>query len=130
MKTSEEVLDLLKENMGGFISGQQIADRLYVTRAAVWKAIRSLKKSGYEIEAVTNKGYRLRRTADAISAGYIEEGLRAAGLPVCVTYREETGSTNEDAELLVRSSKDPVLVICIRYGCIPLRYASGQTFAI
>ncbi|MBR4718689.1 MAG: biotin--[Lachnospiraceae bacterium] len=111
MKTSDEVLALLKENMGGFISGQQIADRLYMTRAAVWKAIKSLKKSGYEIEAVTNKGYRLRRTADVINAVYIEEGLRTAGLPVCVTYKEETGSTNEDAGYLIKASKDPVLVI-------------------
>lgn len=111
MKTSDQVLKLLRDNTGGFVSGQQIADSLYVTRAAVWKAIKVLEKDGYEIEAVTNKGYRLRRTADVIDTSFIEEGLHKAGLPVRVVYKEETGSTNEDAQLLIKDSDIPVLVI-------------------
>lgn len=51
------------------------------------------------------------KTVDVIDADYIEEGLHAAGLPVLVTYKEETGSTNEDADKLIRGSKGPILVI-------------------
>ncbi len=36
-----------------------MAERLFLTRAAVWKAIKGLKESGHRIEAVTNKGYKL-----------------------------------------------------------------------
>ena len=59
MTTKEQVLDLLKNNGSDFLSGQEIADKLYITRAAVWKAIKALQKEGFEIEAVTNRGYRL-----------------------------------------------------------------------
>ena len=60
MSTKEQVLELLKNSGSAFLSGQEIADRLYVTRAAVWKAIKALQNQGMEIEAVTNKGYRLK----------------------------------------------------------------------
>ena len=53
-----EILRLLKES-DDYISGQQMCDRFHVSRTAVWKAIEQLKKEGYEIEAVRNRGYRL-----------------------------------------------------------------------
>ena len=55
-----EILRLLKES-DDYISGQQMCDRFHVSRTAVWKAIEQLKKEGYEIEAVRNRGYRLLR---------------------------------------------------------------------
>ena len=48
---------------------------------------------------------------DAINVKDIEEGLRNAGLSVRVYYKEETGSTNEDARRLSETSDTPVLVI-------------------
>ncbi|MBO4616024.1 MAG: HTH domain-containing protein, partial [Lachnospiraceae bacterium] len=60
MKTKDEILNILKENGTAFISGEDIAKRLFVTRAAVWKGIKALEKEGHEIEAVTNRGYRLK----------------------------------------------------------------------
>ncbi len=60
MTTKEKILDALKKNGSAFVSGQQIADQLYLSRAAVWKSIKALQGEGYEIDAVTNKGYRLR----------------------------------------------------------------------
>lgn len=59
MSTKEKVLEILKSNGSVFMSGQEIADKLFVTRAAVWKAIKSLEKEGITIEAITNKGYRI-----------------------------------------------------------------------
>ncbi len=60
MTTKEEVFELLKNSGSAFLSGQEIADKLFVTRAAVWKAIKGFTGSGHEIEAVTNRGYRLK----------------------------------------------------------------------
>lgn len=60
MTTKEQVLELLNNSGTAFLSGQEIADKLFVTRAAVWKAIKALQNQGLEIEAVTNKGYRLK----------------------------------------------------------------------
>lgn len=51
---------------------------------------------------------------DAINVKDIEEGLRNAGLSVRVFYKEETGSTNEDARELSKDIDIPVLVIANR----------------
>ena len=54
--TTVKILDILR-NSNGYISGAQISEQLNISRSAVWKSITALKKSGYTIDAVTNKGY-------------------------------------------------------------------------
>lgn len=69
MTVKEQILSLLGSNKGGYISGEEIAGQLSVTRSAVWKAIKSLQTEGYSIQAVTNKGYSLSPLTDILSAG-------------------------------------------------------------
>lgn len=96
MDTKTAVLRLLEENKTTALSGQQIADRLGVTRAAVWKAVKSLANDGYSVSATTNKGYMLTGKSDIVSV----EGIRAAlperykDLPLEV--KQSTVSTNID----------------------------------
>lgn len=78
MSVKTEVLKLLEGNRDKDLSGQEIADRLGVTRAAVWKAVKALKEQGYRIDAANNRGYRLCDDNDVISA----EGI-------CLTLKEE-----------------------------------------
>lgn len=52
------ILELLRQT-DAFVSGEEIGRQLSISRAAVWKGIRKLRQEGYEIEAVTNRGYRL-----------------------------------------------------------------------
>ena len=59
IKVKTEVLRMLKET-DDYLSGQEICERLNVSRTAVWKVIKQLEAEGYEIEAVRNRGYRLR----------------------------------------------------------------------
>ena len=61
----EEILDILK-NADGYISGERISEMLNVSRTAIWKHIKSLRESGYKIESVTNKGYRLISSPDSL----------------------------------------------------------------
>ena len=42
-----------------YISGQALAQRLGVSRQAVWKGIKALRDDGFVIDSVTNKGYKL-----------------------------------------------------------------------
>lgn len=63
--TKDKVLTLLAG--GEFISGQEIGAALGVSRGAVWKAVQSLKGQGYEIESVTNRGYRLKKRAEKLT---------------------------------------------------------------
>ena len=71
MDTRSAVLQLLEENKSTALSGQQIAGMLGVTRAAVWKAVKSLQEDGYSITATTNKGYVLIRGQKAPIRGRI-----------------------------------------------------------
>lgn len=87
--TKEKVLQLLTEHPQG-LSGQALAMKLGVSRAAVWKAVNALKARGCTIEGVTNRGYRLIRGADRLSAELISQGC--GGLPVEVF--ESLPSTN------------------------------------
>lgn len=68
----EQLRELLEENRGSFISGEEIAKRLYCTRGAVWKAIKALRNEGFEITAATNRGYCLEDSGDVLS----ESGIR------------------------------------------------------
>ena len=66
IKVKTEVLRMLKET-DDYLSGQEICERLNVSRTAVWKVIKQLEAEGYEIEAVRNRGYRLRFLGDVLS---------------------------------------------------------------
>ena len=57
----------------GAVSGEWLARKLGVTRNAVWKAIARLREEGYQIEAATNRGYRLVSGGEPVS----EAGIRA-----------------------------------------------------
>ncbi|MDE6015744.1 MAG: biotin--[acetyl-CoA-carboxylase] ligase [Acetatifactor sp.] len=67
MSTREKLLELLEGNRGIYFSGEEIAGRLCISRAAVWKAVKTLQGAGYAIDAVTNKGYCLARETDILS---------------------------------------------------------------
>lgn len=94
MTTKESILALFEEQRGVYFSGEEIAARLAVSRAAVWKAVNGLRKEGYEIDAVSNKGYRLAADTDILST----QGIEKYQDPVCRTLNlcvlPEAESTN------------------------------------
>lgn len=92
-----EILRLLKEN-DAYISGQQLCERFHVSRTAVWKVIEQLKKEGYQIEAVRNKGYRLIDSPDVMSRAEIESLMNTTWAGKKVVYYDETDSTNNQAK--------------------------------
>lgn len=77
MSTKSAVLALLEKNRGKTISGKFISDQLELTRSAVWKAMEELRKEGYVITAVTNRGYCLSEENNFLSP----EGIRPFLLP-------------------------------------------------
>ena len=68
MAVRDEIIKTLEENRGTYLSGEQLAKKLSVSRAAVWKAIRKLQEDGFAIEGVNNKGYKLAEDTDVLSA--------------------------------------------------------------
>lgn len=77
MNTKELLLELLETQDGSYLSGEEIARQLRLSRAAVWKAVKSLQSEGYEICAVPNKGYCLSPETDLVSVQGIRKLLDA-----------------------------------------------------
>lgn len=88
---------MLKEAKGS-ISGQEICEKFNVSRTAVWKVIKQLEAEGYLIEAVRNKGYRLKMAGDILSRAEIESSVNTKWAGKNVLYFDETGSTNTEAK--------------------------------
>lgn len=57
--TRQALLQALSAAEGAYISGQQLAQQLGVSRAAVHKAAAALTAQGYALKAVSRRGYRL-----------------------------------------------------------------------
>lgn len=110
MGVKEEVLRTLQDNQEDYISGQGLADRLDVSRHAVWKAIDKLRAEGFDIEARTNRGYRLIGACDVLSAEAVAACLdKSAGF--ALEYSEEIDSTNNRARALAEAGCDEWTVV-------------------
>lgn len=73
MNKLDEILKLIIGG-NGYVSGEEIAEKLNITRAAVSKNVAVLKKRGYNIVAKTNGGYKYEG-GGGISAGAISAKL-------------------------------------------------------
>ena len=91
--TRQALLQALSAAEGAYISGQQLAQQLGVSRAAVHKAAAALTAQGYALEAVSRRGYRLLG-GDPFCA-------EAVGpYPAPVQLYDTLESTNRTAKLL------------------------------
>lgn len=111
MTLKEQILLLLEHNRDRSLSGQELAQTLGVTRGGIWKAIHALQDEGYAIEAVSNRGYRLLKSPDALSVSYLEDALQKEGILLPVILKKETGSTNNDLKQLVNEGETKDLVL-------------------
>ena len=75
MSTKEEVLKKLIDS-NDYVSGEMLAKEIGVSRASVWKAIKTLQKAGYDIEGVTKCGYKLNQNNKIVSAQDVKSLLK------------------------------------------------------
>lgn len=96
MTVKSKLLEMLEQHKGEVISGESVAAKLGCTRAAVWKAVKSLREEGYTIEAGPNKGYMLARETNRLSP----EGIRLYldHPEVSIIIYDEVDSTNQAAK--------------------------------
>lgn len=87
-----EILALLRESED-YVSGQELCNRFGVSRSAVWKAVNQLKKEGYEIQAVQNRGYKLVRALD-YGESELRSRIHTAWAGAQLYFHQVTGSTN------------------------------------
>ena len=96
----KEVLEVLKSNKNKFISGEQLSNRLGVTRTSIWKYVNILKKEGYRIESISRKGYKLIEEPDILSKDELLIELKEEKLGNNIYYFETIDSTNNYAKRL------------------------------
>lgn len=94
MKTKDCIIELLEEHKGSFLSGEEIGKIVQVSRSAVWKSINELKKDGFEIEAVSNKGYCLSSDSDRLSENGIRLFLDETLRDISIQVEQQVTSTN------------------------------------
>lgn len=94
MDTKERMLELFEHHRGIYFSGEMIAEKLNVSRTAVWKAVKNLQKEGYRIDAVRNKGYCLSEETDILSEQGIGKYLKLVCEEIQIHVEESVDSTN------------------------------------
>ena len=106
------IADFLKSNKGKFISGERIANVLGISRAAVWKHIQQLRKSGYKILSSEHSGYKLQVSPDLLLPSEIQTDLQTKIIGKRISYQITTDSTNRIAKALANEgAADGTLVI-------------------
>lgn len=108
----ETVLAGLKEHLGRYVSGEQLSNRLQVSRTAVWKHIGGLREDGYVIESSPRLGYRLVSLPDLLLPLEIKDGLKANIFGKQIYYQRTIDSTNRLArELAAAGEPEGTLIL-------------------
>jgi len=97
--TKEQLLLFLSEAKGTWVSGDDLAKRVAVTRSAVWKHVRKLREEGCAIESSPRKGYLLKAPPDRLNPDTLKNTLRTKvfGKREIVVF-SRTDSTNTSAK--------------------------------
>ena len=107
--TKDLVLETLWANADENLSGEELASRLSLSRAAVWKAVEQLRAEGYLIESAPRRGYRLLSKSDVLSVAGIQRHLKSPGLRL--RYEPEIGSTNTALKELANAGEPAGLAL-------------------
>ena len=106
----EEIRRKMVQRLGFWTSGQEIAASLGISRAAVWKAVRSLRAEGYDIEA-SRRGYRLSSIPDILREDVIKGGLDTEFVGRAVIAHPSLPSTNAEAKRIAPSAEEGTVVV-------------------
>ncbi len=110
-KVDEEILKSFYENPETFLSGEDIARQLGLSRTAIWSHIQELKEAGLPIEAVPNLGYRLAGQSTRLIAADIKARLQTRIIGREVLVFRQTDSTQALVEQLARDQAAEGLVV-------------------
>lgn len=92
------ILEILRNNAGQFVSGEELGRRLQVSRTAISKQIQKLRLEGYGIESTVSQGHRLVQLPDLLRPEEILTNLKTQVLGNKLFYFPELDSTNNEAK--------------------------------
>lgn len=91
---------IVRELLGrgeGWVSGAELAEKLGVSRVAVWQHMKKLRREGFGFEARRARGYRLSAKPQSLHAVLIEAQLKIRPRGFSLTLLDEVDSTNDEA---------------------------------
>ncbi len=101
--TAARVLAALEGAGQSRVSGESLARSLGVSRAAVWKAIASLRRGGCAIDALSGHGYRLMTIEDRLRPELVTPALTAQRFGRLIECYERLDSTMDTATARARA---------------------------
>lgn len=111
------ILQALLEAGEAFVSGSLLAQQLGVSRPAVHGKLDKLRDEGFEVEAVRNRGYRIRQLPEVLHPALLRCALSRIGSRIALHYFPVIDSTNSEAERRIASGEPSPFAIV----------SSGQT---
>ena len=106
------ILQALRGQSTGYVSGAELAERLGLTRSAIWARMQELRQRGYDIEASPQHGYRLVSSPDALVGDDLLARLgRGTIIGRQIQVFRETRSTNDVVERLARDGVGEGVVV-------------------
>ena len=98
VKSKSAVLHMLLGSPN-YISGQELANRLGVSRQTVGKCVQQLREEGYKIEATQRLGYKFLGDNNLVTAEVLTPRLHCPLEPI---YYATVDSTNTEAKRLLK----------------------------
>jgi BirA family biotin operon repressor/biotin-[acetyl-CoA-carboxylase] ligase len=106
-----EIVYILRKSEGNPVSGQEIGEKLGITRAMVWKYVRALRKEGYDIRSSPKTGYILDSCPDKIDPEMLQGILKTSLIGNDIRYYSELESTNNTAREIAKGVPEGTVII-------------------
>jgi len=117
MNIDEQLIKVLHEKGDDFISGEELAEHLGVTRTAIWNHVSRLREIGYTIDALPHLGYRLSGIPDKMLPDEIRNVLGTEFIGNKIYAFDKTDSTNDIASRLAEGGEpEGALVVAEQQG--------------
>lgn len=98
MPTAEHVI--LRELLArapNWVSGAALAEKLGVSRVAVWQQMEKMRSAGFEFEAQRSRGYRLKAQPRTLHPALVEAQLKVKPRGFSLLVLDTVDSTNDEA---------------------------------
>ncbi len=109
--TKEDQIVQYLTSSSGYLSGEEIAQKLRISRTAVWNHINELKAVGFIIESLPHLGYRLVREPDSLLPSLVSIGLKTNLIGKSIYHYDNPDSTNDRADSLAKRGEPEGTVV-------------------
>lgn len=108
-----DILTALLKAGHSFISGNDLADSLNISRVSIWSHLEKLKQYGFSFEAIRNRGYRIEKEPEIIHPDLLNAYLKFNNTQLPVFCFDEIDSTNSEAERLLSNKNSPTPFVVV-----------------